>query len=84
MDDVAAIAHKVIVMSDGKVAMEGTVDEVYSQGEKLSELGLDIPEITSVYLALKGAGYVTGDTAYTVEGAVDSILQSLKEGGKAL
>ena len=54
------------------------------QGEKLSELGLDIPEITSVYLALKGAGYVTGDTAYTVEGAVDSILQSLKEGGKAL
>lgn len=84
MDDVAAIAHKVIVMSDGKVAMEGTVDEVYSQGEKLSELGLDIPEITSVYLALKCAGYVTGDTAYTVEGAVDSILQSLKEGGKAL
>ncbi len=84
MDDVAAIAHKVIVMSDGKVAMEGTVDEVYSQGEKLSGLGLDIPEITSVYLALKGAGYVTGDTAYTVEGAVDSILQSLKEGGKAL
>ncbi len=84
MDDVAAVADKVIVMSDGKVAMEGTVDEVYSQGEKLSELGLDIPEITSVYLALKGAGYVTGDTAYTVEGAVDSILQSLKEGGKAL
>ncbi len=81
MDDVAAIAHKVIVMSDGKVAMEGTVDQVYSQGEKLSELGLDIPEITSVYLALKGAGYVTGDTAYTVEGAVDSILKTLREGG---
>ena len=84
MDDVAAVADKVIVMSDGSVAMEGTVDEVYSQGERLSELGLDIPEITSVFLALKGAGYVTGNTAYTVEGAVESILQSLKEGGKAL
>lgn len=84
MDDVAAVADKVIVMSDGCVAMEGTVDEVYSQGERLFELGLDIPEITSVFLALKGAGYVTGNTAYTVEGAVESILQSLKEGGKVL
>lgn len=81
MDDVAAIADKVIVMNEGKVAMEGTVDSVYSQGEKLSELGLDIPEITSVYLALKSAGYVSGDTAYTVKGAVDSILKSLREGG---
>ncbi len=84
MDDVAAIADKVIVMSDGKVAMEGTVDSVYSQGERLSQLGLDIPEITSVFLALKSAGYVTGDTAYTVEGAVDSILKSLKEGGRVV
>ncbi len=81
MDDVAAIADKVIVMNEGKVAMEGTVESVYSQGEKLSELGLDIPEITSVFLALKSEGYVTGDTAYTVEGAVDSILKSLREGG---
>lgn len=81
MDDVAAIADKVIVMNEGKVAMEGTVDSVYSQGEKLSELGLDIPEITSVYLALKSAGYVSGDTTYTVKGAVDSILKSLREGG---
>ncbi len=81
MDDVAAIADRVIVMSEGRIAMEGTVDEVYSRGERLSELGLDIPEITSVYLALKEAGYVTGDTAYTVEGAVDSILKTLREGG---
>ena len=84
MDDVAAIADKVIVMSEGRVAMEGTVDEVYSQGEKLSDLGLDIPEITAVFLALKEAGYVTGETAYTVEGAVESILKSLKEGGRAV
>ena len=84
MDDVAAIADKVIVMSEGRVAMEGTVDEVYSQGEKLSDLGLDIPEITAVFLALKEAGYVTGETAYTVDGAVESILKSLKEGGRAV
>ena len=83
MDDVAAVADKVIVMSEGRVAMEGTVDEVYSQGERLSQLGLDIPEITSVFLALKREGFVTGNTAYTVEGAVEAILKTLREGGNA-
>ncbi len=81
MDDVASVADKVIVMSDGKVAIQGTVDDVYSQGELLSDLGLDVPEITAIYLELKKQGYVTGDTAYTIDGAVDSILKSLKEGG---
>ncbi|MBR5442635.1 MAG: energy-coupling factor transporter ATPase [Clostridia bacterium] len=84
MDDVAAVADKVVVMSDGRVAMQGSVDEVYSQGERLSQLGLDIPEITAVFLALKAEGYVTGDTAYTVEGAVEAILKILREGGKAV
>lgn len=84
MDDVASVAHKVIVMNEGRVAMEGTVEQVYSQGEQLAELGLDVPEITSIFMDLKKAGYVSGDTAYTVEGAVAAILQSLKKGGAAL
>ena len=84
MDDVAAVANKVIVMNGGKVAIQGTVDEVYSQGELLSDLGLDVPEITAIYLELKKQGYVTGDTAYTVDGAVDSILKTLKEGGTSV
>ncbi len=84
MDDVAAVANKVIVMNGGKVTIQGTVDEVYSQGELLSDLGLDVPEITAIYLELKKQGYVTGDTAYTVDGAVDSILKTLKEGGTSV
>lgn len=84
MDDVAAVANKVIVMNGGKVAIQGTVDEVYSQGELLSDLGLDVPEITAIYLELKKQGYVTGDTAYTVDGAVDSILKTLKKGGTSV
>lgn len=82
MDDVALIADKVIVMNKGKICLEGTVEEVYSQGEELSALGLDIPEITSVFLSLKAAGFDLGKTEYTVDGAVESVLSFLSKGGK--
>ncbi len=81
MDDVALVADKVIVMNDGEIAMEGTVEEVYSQGEKLAELGLDVPEITSVFIELKNAGFDLGKTEYTVDGAKESIIKFLSEGG---
>ncbi|MBO5064787.1 MAG: energy-coupling factor transporter ATPase [Clostridia bacterium] len=81
MDDVALVADKVIVMNDGEIAMEGTVEEVYSQGEKLAGLGLDVPEITSVFIELKNAGFDLGKTEYTVDGAKESIIKFLSEGG---
>lgn len=78
MDDVAVVADRVIVMNKGEVALLGKVDEVYSQGEKLASLGLAVPEITSLFLALKQEGYDLGDTAYTVDGAVKTITEYLK------
>lgn len=81
MDDVALVSDRVIVMNDGNVVLEGSVDEVYSQGEKLSELGLDIPEITSIFLKLKDAGFDLGPTEYTVEDAKNAILKALGKGG---
>lgn len=81
MDDVASVAKRVIVMNDGEIALQGTVDEVYSQGELLSELGLDVPEITSLFIELKKSGYDLGDTEYTVEGAKNAILAYLRKGG---
>ena len=50
MDDVALIADRVLVLSDGNIVMNGTVPEVYSKGKELLELGLDVPEITRVFL----------------------------------
>ena len=81
MDDVALVADKVIVMNDGEIAMQGTVEQVYSQGEKLAALGLDVPEITSVFIELKNAGFDLGKTEYTVDGAKESIIKFFSEGG---
>lgn len=82
MDDVALVSDRVIVMNDGLIALDGTVDEVYSQGEKLASLGLDVPEITSLFLELKKAGFDLGNTEYTVEGAKNAILKALGKGGR--
>ncbi len=80
MDDVANVADRVVVMNKGLVALSGTVEEVYSQGETLSKLGLDVPEITNVFLELNKNGFDLGDTAYTVEGAKEAILSYLRKG----
>ncbi len=81
MDDVAQVAQRVIVMNEGEIALQGTVDEVYSQGERLSQLGLDVPEITSLFIELKKSGFDLGDTEYTVEGARNAIMAYLQKGG---
>jgi energy-coupling factor transport system ATP-binding protein len=81
MDDVALIADRVVVMNKGKVALDGTVDEVYSQGEVLAEMGLDVPEITALFLAMKKEGLLSGKTEYTVSGARDAIIKALSKGG---
>ena len=80
MDDVASVADRVVVMNKGQVAISGTVPEVYSKGEFLAELGLDVPEITNIFLELKKNGFDLGETAYTVEGAQKAILQYLEKG----
>jgi energy-coupling factor transport system ATP-binding protein len=81
MDDVALVADRVIVMSDGKIRLDGTVDEVYSQGEELSSLGLDVPEITNLFIEMKKSGFDLGESVYTVQGAKDAIIKSLSKGG---
>ena len=81
MDDVSSIAHRVIVMNDGLIHLDGTVEDVFSQGERLASLGLDVPEVTSVFLELKKAGFDLGKDEYTVEGATKAIKALLEKGG---
>ena len=84
MDDVALVADRVVVMNAGRVALDGTVDEVYSQGEILAEMGLYVPEITALFLHMKREGLLTGKTEYTVSGARDAIIKALSKGGVTL
>lgn len=80
MEDVAKLCKKVVVMNKGEVAFCGSVDEVYSHGEQLKKMGLNVPEITDIFLKLKASGIDCKTNIYTVEQAVEEWHRLLKEG----
>lgn len=79
MEDIASLADKVIVMNNSRIEMQGTVDEVYSRGEELRRIGLNIPEITEIFLRLRARGFDVPANVYTVEQGA-AILKSLASG----
>jgi energy-coupling factor transport system ATP-binding protein len=80
MEDMAKVADKLLVMNKGKVEMFDTVSNVFSNAERLEEIGLDIPQITRVAIALNNKGYDIPRNLFTVDDVFESIIQ-LKKGG---
>jgi energy-coupling factor transport system ATP-binding protein len=78
MADVAKLADRILVLNDAKLAMEGTPEQVFAQAEALEQMGLDIPQITRVFLKLREMG-LDVPRVYTTEQAV-SVLTRLKGG----
>ena len=66
-------ADKVFVMDKGKVALEGTPREIFSQVEKLKELRLDVPQVTLLAHELKKNGVELPDGILTT----DELIQAL-------
>ena len=81
MDDLAAIADRVVVINDGKIAMCGSVNEVFSHVDELREMGLDVPHVTSIFLKLREKGIDLGTDVFTVSQAAERIAASLNGGG---
>ena len=78
MNDVARLTDRLLVMCDACLAMDGTPMEVFSRAQELLDMGLDIPEITRVFLHLQKMGLPV-EQVYTTEQAVAQ-LKKLKEG----
>ena len=78
MSDVARLTERLLVMNGSRLAMDGTPDEVFRHAQELVEMGLDIPEVTRVFLRLKEMGLPV-EPVYSVEQAV-TVLKKLKEG----
>lgn len=78
MEDIAEMADRVIVMNKSSVAMQGSVDEVYSKGDELRSMGLNVPEITEIFAKLRSKGIDVPANVYTVEQGAE-ILRNLME-----
>lgn len=81
MEDVASIAERILVLNHGKVALYGSVDEVFSHDDELKNMGLNIPQITRIFSELNRFGFNLSRSTYTVDDAAKEILNYLHKGG---
>ena len=72
MDDVARYADEVLVLHQGELKLEGTVEEVFSKKEDLEEMGLGLPQIRALLFDLKKNG-LDIQLGNTVDEAVSAI-----------
>ena len=81
MEDVAKSADKVLVMNKSEVEMFGTVNEVFSKVERLADIGLNVPQLTQIFLNLKHNGMAVRTDIYTIKNAEVELLRLLREEG---
>ena len=80
MEDVASVATKILVMNKGEVAMYDTVPNVFSRADELRKIGLNVPQITRIFIGLREKGLDVETDVYTVAEGCRRLL-SLKKGG---
>ena len=80
MEDIAENAKSIIVMNRAKCMMHASVPEVFEKASELEKIGLDIPQITRVFISLNKLGYKVSSNIYTVEDAKQEILHCLRGG----
>ncbi len=78
MNEVARLADRLLVMDHAKLVMDGSPREVFAHARQLEQIGLDIPEVTRVFLRLRELGLPV-EPVYTIEQAVEA-MKKIKEG----
>lgn len=80
MSDIARVATRIVVMSHGRVAMDGAPEQVFRQRERLREAGLDVPDSVKLYEALQGRGIALPRMPLTLEQLAALILETRGDG----
>ncbi|WP_019554436.1 energy-coupling factor transporter ATPase [Propionispira raffinosivorans] len=78
MDDVAALADRIIVMNHGEITIDAKPKQAFSQIEQITEAGLAVPHMTALLEQLKQNGMAVDTTPLTLGAGVDSILAAIR------
>ena len=79
MDDIARLATRLLVMHNGRVAMDGKPMDIFLNHRKeLQACGVDVPPLTDTLLYLKNQGIPVPETARTVQEAAEKMADMLK------
>ena len=79
MEDVARIAKDILVMNKGRLAMQGSVAEIFARSEELKGMGLNVPQITELTHRLIADGINIRPDVYTVKFAAELYAELIKE-----
>ena len=66
MEDIAKYADEILVMKDGEIYMQGGVEDIFIQAERLFDARLDLPQITKLFIELKKRDLVKSTDVYSV------------------
>ena len=80
MDDMARLAGRLLVMSEGKVVADGTPREIFAQEDMMTSIGLDVPEAARLCARLRAKGYNLPADLFRPEELREHLLRLWKEG----
>lgn len=80
MEEIARNVDRIVVMSGAHKLMDGTPREVFARAEELEAVGLDVPQVTKVAMALEKRGLLPDSAVYTTEELVGRLM-ALRGGG---
>ena len=79
MDDVARLCTRVIVLAEGRVALDGTPAYVYSKEDELRQMGLTLPEAVKMRNELNKMGFELSSEICSVEALAEALKQQLNK-----
>lgn len=78
MEDMARLCDNLVVLSKGEILMQGDKKTVFSEADRLTEVGLDVPQITQLMNALRARNIDVDNGIYTVDQAFDFLKNKLR------
>ncbi|AZO96515.1 energy-coupling factor transporter ATPase [Halocella sp. SP3-1] len=78
MEEIARLSSRVLVMNQGRIALDGSPQEVFGQVEKIRRLALDLPEITEILWRLKQKGKGVRTNIFTMSEAISEISREMR------
>ena len=76
MDDAARLCERLLVFNRGRLAMDGTPEEIFSRPEELIGIGLAVPQATTLAMALRERGLALEGAVYTHEQLLAAVLRA--------
>ncbi|ACL68909.1 energy-coupling factor transporter ATPase [Halothermothrix orenii] len=79
MEEISQLSNRVLVLSRGRIVMDGKPEEVFTRVDEIRKLGLDLPQITEVLWELKNRGLRVRTDIFNVEEATREIITKMRE-----